>query len=223
MGDITGDAEATVLVVDDDDDLRLLFARWLAAAGFEVREASAGMNALREIDARAPDVVVLDVVLPGLSGLEVCQELRRRYGRTIGVLMVSGIRVDTLDRASGLMLGADDYVTKPIGADELVTRVRRLAQGAVSVIDLRDGAASPAVAPLPRSEVTLTNREREVLGLLARGFDGPRIASELVISQKTVTSHVQRMMAKLGAHTRAQAVARALADGLIDHPVGAVG
>ena len=109
-------------------------------------------------------------------------------------MFISGDRVEPFDRAAGLLLGADDYVVKPFAPDELVARVRRLV--------------TRFTPPAGRAErPKLTRRESEVLHLLADGLAQPEIAAELVISSKTVSSHIQHILSKLGVHSRAQAVA----------------
>jgi DNA-binding NarL/FixJ family response regulator len=108
-------------------------------------------------------------------------------------MFVSGERTESYDRVAGLTIGADDYLAKPFEPDELLARLRGL---------LRRCGATSFVSPL-------TRREQEVLSLLADGLDQDEIARRLVISRKTVGSHIERILAKLGAHSRAEAVALA--------------
>jgi DNA-binding NarL/FixJ family response regulator len=147
--------------------------------------------------------VLLDVQLPGLNGYEVCRELRHRYGDSIAIVFISGERTEALDRAAGLLLGADDYVIKPVDPGELIARVRRLVGWQRS-----NGAAAGSNVKLG----SLTQREHEVLDLLAEGLRQDEIASRLVISPKTVATHIQRILGKLEVRSRAQAVAIALRD-----------
>src|SRR4030095_3847668 len=107
-------------------------------------------------------------------------------------------RTDETDRVAGLLLGADDYLPKPIRFDHLLARVRRLV-----------GQSAP-VAPVVPSR--LTPREQEVLGLLAEGLEQDEIANRLVITSKTVAKHIERILSKLGVRSRAQAVVLALRD-----------
>jgi DNA-binding NarL/FixJ family response regulator len=149
--------------------------------------------------------VLLDVDVPGVSGYELCRELRDAYGAALPIIFVSGTRVDRLDLVGGLLVGADDYLVKPIDPDELLARVRgHLARSGV-----------PAQAPNGDAP-NLTPREREILALLASGLDQRAIAQELVISSKTVGTHIQRILGKLGVGSRAQAVAYAHRNGLAD-------
>jgi DNA-binding NarL/FixJ family response regulator len=130
----------------------------------------------------------------------VCHQLREAFGEDVAVMFVSGARGDALDRVAGLLIGADDYVVKPFDPDELVNRARALLRRRPANGD------HGAVVEQFSSTATLTSREREVLVLLARGRSQAQIATELVISSKTVATHIQRILAKLGVHSRAHAV-----------------
>ncbi len=153
-----------------------------------------------------PTLVLLDISLPDISGFEVCCEIRDQLGDELPVIFVSGVRTDPADCAVGLLLGGDDYVTKPFDTNELLARVRR------AIARSRPESARLAA---PR-DFDLTDREFEVLRRLAQGESASDIASELVISPKTVRSHVQRILAKLGVHSRTQAVALAYQSRLLN-------
>jgi DNA-binding NarL/FixJ family response regulator len=196
----------SVLIVDEDGGFRTLVSRILARAGFDTREASSGEEAVAAVRAQRPTVVLLDVCLPDVNGFEVCRELRDEFGEELPVVFVSGDRTEPLDRTVGLLLGGDDYVVKPFDPDELIARVRRL------VTRPRQDGRGSGIAPPGRD---LTPRELEVLQRFAQGLRASQIAEELVISPKTGASHVQRVLAKLGAHSRAQAVAFAYESGLV--------
>jgi two-component system response regulator MtrA len=113
--------EARILLVEDDPSIRELTERGLQAAGFEVVTAGAGDEGLERFEADRPDAVVLDVMLPGLDGLEVCRSIRATS--SVPVVMLTA-RSDTIDVVVGLESGADDYVTKPFEMPELIARVR---------------------------------------------------------------------------------------------------
>jgi len=191
----------TALVVDDHADFRELIAGLLKGAGIETIEAADGEEALR----RAPeaDVVLLDVNLPEMSGYTICRELRATFGDALPILFLSGYRPESMDRAAGLLLGGDDYVTKPPDAGELMARVRRLIE------------KSQRRKQLASNGHGLTRRELDVLKRLGAGQRSSEIAQELGISPKTVASHVQHILSKLGVHSQAQAVARAYEQGLV--------
>lgn len=122
---------------------------------------------------------------------------------------MSGDRTEPFDRVGGLLIGADDYIVKPFDPDEVLARVRRLLDGRPNT-DRRDRSDRDGKAG------SLTRRELEVLRLLSNGLGPPAIARELVIRPKTVSTHIQRILAKLGVHNQAQAVAAAYRLGLND-------
>jgi DNA-binding NarL/FixJ family response regulator len=206
-------AAETILVVDDDDAFRELVAEVLEPTGCDVRQVSCGAQALRAARESRPALVVLDVCMPLLGGYSVLRELRAELGDDLPVVLVSGERTDPLDTASGLLLGADDYISKPFCPDELLARLRRLLP--------RETGARAAMQLPGRGVGELTPREREVLRLLADGLAQREIARALVISEKTVETHIQRTLSKLGVHSRAQAVALAHRERLVDdEPAG---
>ena len=192
-----------ILIVDDDAVFREFVGTLLGRLGHLTVEAANGEDALAQALAERPSLVLLDVDVPGASGYEVCRELRDTYGPALPIVFVSGTRVDRLDLVGGLLVGADDYLVKPIDPDELLARVRgHLARSGVP-------------APAPNGDApNLTPREREILALLASGLDQRAIAKELVISSKTVATHIQRILGKIGVGSRAQAVAFAHRHGL---------
>ena len=119
---------ARILVVDDEPQILRSLRTTLASHGYDVQTAATGEEALAAVDGRLPDLVVLDLVLPGLSGLEVCRRLRARSSLPILVLSARG---DERDKVAALDLGADDYLTKPFGVNELLARIRAALRRAV--------------------------------------------------------------------------------------------
>jgi DNA-binding response OmpR family regulator len=115
-------AWARVLLVEDEVDIRELIRYSLAQAGLDVEEASDGAEALDKLRAFAPDLVVLDLMLPGMPGLEVCQRLRSRAETARLPIMVVSAKSNASDKALGLAMGADDYVTKPFSPRDLLMR-----------------------------------------------------------------------------------------------------
>ena len=197
------------MVVDDDDGCRALIVELLLRIGCTVYEASSGDDALDVARTVRPALVILDVDLPQVTGYEVCRGLRDSYGDAVSIMFVSGARAEALDRIAGFLIGADDYVLKPFDPEELLNRARALLR--------RRPGSSPRPTPHKDALATsvLTSREREVLVLLARGRSQGQIAQELVISAKTVATHIQRILAKLGVHSRAQAVSVAYRERLV--------
>jgi DNA-binding NarL/FixJ family response regulator len=199
---MSGTAAATILVVEDDNNLRELIVTLLRDAGHEPLEAACGESGLVAAEA-APDVAILDVDLPRLSGYEVCRRLRAKHGARPLIIFVSGVRTESFDRVAGLLIGGDDYLAKPFAPEELLARVQALLRRALPPPPGRPGAQP------------LTAREFEVLTLLADGLAQADIAATLTISPKTVATHIEHVLAKLDVHSRTQAVAVAYRDGLL--------
>jgi DNA-binding NarL/FixJ family response regulator len=181
-----------VLIADEDPTSRGDLARVLEAAGYEIVQVASGEEALQAVREVGPSIALLEIPLGSLSGYEVCRALREE-AREMPVVFVSGSRTESYDRVAGLLVGADDYIVKPYAPDELLTRVRSLVR--------RSQSLSPSVT------ARLTEREREVLGLLANGLRQDDIAERLFISRKTVGTHVGNILRKLGVRSQAQAVA----------------
>ncbi len=207
----------SILVVDDEPDIRRLVVLHLEREGFRCRTAGTGPDALREAKAAVPDLVVLDLMLPGLDGLEVCRRLRSEAS-TAGVpIIMLTAKADEVDRVVGLEVGADDYVVKPFSPKELVARVRavlrraRPTEGAAPVL-----SAGPLTLDVARHLVTLQGRP---LTLTPKEFDllhallesaGRVLSREHLlhrvwgyarageIESRTVDVHVRRLRAKLG-------------------------
>lgn len=192
----------TILVVDDDPVIRAAIRTILTDAGYPTREADSGAEALRSVRLDPPALVLLDVNLPGICGYEVCRLMRDEFGDQFPIVFVSGARTESFDRVAGLLLGADDYISKPFREDELLARIQ-------SLLGQRHKVAARAVAS------RLTARELQVLRLLSNGLGPDDIARLMVISPKTVGAHVEHIYMKLGVQTRAQAVAVAYRDQLL--------
>jgi DNA-binding NarL/FixJ family response regulator len=197
-----------VLVVDGDPAYAETVTGALSRAGFDPRHLPSGENAVASVEELAPAAVILDVILPGTTGYEICRELRERYGQRLPVVFIGGARTESADRVVGLLIGADDYLVKPVDAEELIALLRRL-------IAKSSGSPSRESAP-PSLFAGLTTRENEVLRLLARGLVQGDIARELQISPATVGTHIQRILTKLDVHSRTQAVALAYREKLVD-------
>jgi DNA-binding NarL/FixJ family response regulator len=196
-----------VVIADGDADARTLVSDLLMRAGIPSIEAETSDEALAAVREARPALVLLDVGLQGLSGYEVCSRLKAEYGDGMPVILVSASRTEPSDRTAGLLIGADDYVTKPFDGGELLARVRRCI--------VRSSLIEQSASNRRENPFGLSPREIEVLGLLAEGLGTAGIAERLVISGKTVATHVQRILSKLGAHSRAEAIAIAYRANLI--------
>lgn len=207
-------AKERILVVDDEPDIVALVVYHLAKEGYRVSSASSGTEALATARQERPALIVLDLMLPGLSGFEVLEQLRADEATAgIAVLMLTA-RKEEPDRIKGLSLGADDYLTKPFSPQELVLRVRAI---------LRRSAAAPAAGDVLTAgpividraahtvrvhgnEIDLTPTEYKLLLLLAERRGRVQGRAQLLesvweaapdIQTRTVDMHVQRLRAKL--------------------------
>jgi Response regulator containing a CheY-like receiver domain and an HTH DNA-binding domain len=199
----------SILVADGDRASRRRITRLLGRIGYETEEVQTGHEALEAAARLRPALALVEVNLPEVSGYEVCRELHDTFGDDLAIIFLSADRTEPYDRVAGLLLGAADYIVKPFDPDELLARVRTALRRSQSV-----GGKSKSNHAAPIATL-LTAREQEVLRLLAKGQNQIEIARALVISPKTVASHLQSVMAKLGVHSRAHAVARAYEAGLI--------
>jgi len=211
-------AEATtksILVVDDEDTIREVIRRYLERDGFAVREAADGYAALEAIQDGPPDLIVLDLMLPGVDGLSITQQLRERHRIPIIMLTAKG---ETSDRIRGLDLGADDYMAKPFSPQELVSRVKAVLRrssetaplpglpGQVLAFDgLRLDEASRTVT-LDGQDIPLTTKEFDLLWFFARHphqvFTRTQLLDhvwgyEFYGDPSTVTVHIRRLREKI--------------------------
>ena len=200
-----------VLVVDDEPVVRDVLTRYLTHEGFEVDAAADGHAALCAIEARAPSVIVLDLMLPRLSGLELLRLVRLES--TVPVIILSA-KVSERERIAGLELGADDYVTKPYSPGEVVARVRavlrRTSGGSAAPLEFDELAIDPVRREVTRAGevVHTTRKEFDLLFMLASNPGRVFTRAELVESvwgyvwtgdTETVTVHVRRLRAKIEA------------------------
>ena len=201
----------TILVVDDEPKIATLARDYLEHAGFAVLTAGDGLSALTTIRQRRPDLVVLDLGLPGLDGLDLTRELRR--DSTIPIVMLTA-RDDELDKLLGLELGADDYLTKPFSPRELVARVRAVLRRADRPLEAAETIrAGDVVLDLPRmraevggTAVELTPTEFQLLATLAarpgRIFTRSQLLDALhgvafETYERAIDSHIKNLRRKL--------------------------
>ncbi|MFQ5847934.1 MAG: response regulator transcription factor [Candidatus Methylomirabilales bacterium] len=206
-----------VLVVDDEQDIVDLVRYHLEREGYQVVGCRDGKSALELASRDSPDLVILDLLMPGVDGLEVCRRLRRTS--TIPILMLTA-KAEEMDKVVGLELGADDYVTKPFSPRELVARVRAILRRGVAAPDEEVLGFGDLAMDFARHQVTvqgqhvsLTAKEMELLKalvgakgrvltrefLLERAWDYDRAAE---IESRTVDVHIRRLREKLGRAAR---------------------
>jgi len=206
-------------VVEDESDIAALVAYHLAREGYRVRTAEGGAEALQAAAAEKPDLVILDLMLPGFSGYEVLQEMKRRAELAEVPVVVLTARRDEADRVQGLELGADDYVTKPFSPRELVLRVAAVLRRAQAPAIAAGGKllrAGPVMVDLNAlrvivgdDELELTPTEYRLLVTLMERRGRVQSRQQLLegawdiharIETRTVDMHVQRLRTKLGEH-----------------------
>jgi two-component system response regulator NreC len=203
-----------ILLADDHAILRAGLAMLIDAQPdlVVVAEAADGIEALEKTRALRPDIVILDLTMPAMSGLEVLREIRRDCPAT--QILVLTMHDDPAYGRSVLAAGAMGYVTKKAADRELLLAIRTVREGR-PFVDL-----SQAEAMLPK-RAPLSQREQQVLVHLARGFTHQEIADRLGLSIKTVETYLARLTTKLGLHRRAELVRYALETGILDREVTA--
>ncbi|MGG6296699.1 response regulator transcription factor [Leptolyngbya sp. AN02str] len=204
-----------VLLVDDDVTLRTALTRYLQNRGYLVYEATSGEDGLTAFESDPPDVVVSDVMMSGMDGLEFCRRLREsRVGQLVPFIFLSN-RNDVQDRVQGHQTGADDYLGKPFEPKELLAKIEaqiersrrihteivRLMQQAVPAADTKSGTKAVTPQPLP-----LTPAEEKVFWEVIRGKTNKQIGDRLFVSPRTVQTHLSNILGKLGLENRSQLI-----------------
>jgi two-component system phosphate regulon response regulator PhoB len=204
---------ARVLIVDDDPDILRLVSYNIGQAGFEVVTASTGRKALEIAQKQHPDLIILDVMLPDVDGMEVCRTLRQQYtSRRIPIIMLTA-RGDEIDRVVGFELGADDYVAKPFSPRELVLRVKSILRRSSGEPSDVLHAANVDIYPERRqciaagAAVVLTVKEFDLLYELMKARGNVLTRDTLMdrvwgyhgdATSRTLDTHVRRLRDKLG-------------------------
>jgi DNA-binding NarL/FixJ family response regulator len=194
----------TVVIADADEISRTTLAGILRNAGYAVAETDRGDEALSLARSVNPSAVILEIPLDGLCGYEVCRTLKEDPSFDAPVLFISRVRTEPYDRIAGLMLKADDYIASPYLPGELLARLNNLV------------ARTRRQTSVPR--LHLTSRENEILDLMGDGLRHTDIARRLFISPRTVGTHVDHILRKLGVRSSVEAVSVAYREGIISPP-----
>ncbi len=210
----------TLLIVDDDAHIREVIAVAMENAGFAVETAADGAKGLVAVASKAPDLVILDVGMPEMDGLEVCREIRKTSD--LPVLFLTA-RDDEIDRVIGFEVGGDDYVTKPFSPRELVARVKAILKRATPAATADDKPvqwgdlfldASRHLCRFDGTEVKLTSSEFTLLGYLmarpetvrSRGQLMDAVYGHIIVSERTIDSHIRNLRKKLAEAGCADAI-----------------
>jgi DNA-binding response OmpR family regulator len=207
--------QGTVLVVDDAPDTLRMLCDALTEEGYTVLVARDGQQALARLDVITPDAILMDGVMPGLSGFETCQRIKAQAAwSAIPVIFMTGLS-ETADIVAGFDAGGVDYVVKPVRIEEVLARLgthvrnAQAARQALAAMQWGSGAGPARHGRL--DDAALTPRETEVLAWLAKGKTNRYIAYILGMSHRTVNKHLEHIFEKLGVETRAAAAALASA------------
>jgi DNA-binding NarL/FixJ family response regulator len=204
-----------VLIVDDDTTLRTALTRYLEKRGFSVQNVSSGLEAMVAFEKDPPDLVVSDVMMPGMDGFEFCRRLRAtRLGQLVPFIFLSS-RGEVDARVYGHSLGADDYLIKPFEPKELLAKIeaqlersRRIHAEIVRLIQQSKPEGNPVQAPAtntPKS-LPLTPAEEKVFWEVVQGYTNKQIGDHLFVSPRTVQTHLSNILNKLELENRSQLV-----------------
>lgn len=205
----------TILVIDDEEDIRELLCYNLKKEGYDVYSAENGEKGLASMNANKPDLIILDVMMPGMDGIEVCEAIRRTDGFQKTLICFLTARNEDYSQIAGLDAGADDYVAKPVKPKVLVSRINALLRRK-GMISLASGNAKDLVINREKyvvekngAVIHLPRKEFELLALLASKpdyvFERDTIldkvwGSDIVVGDRTIDVHVRKLREKIGEH-----------------------
>jgi DNA-binding NarL/FixJ family response regulator len=201
-----------ILIVDDDITLRTALIRYLENRGYSVQDASSGVEGLTLFEQNQPDLVVSDVLMPEMDGLEFCRRLRAtRSGQLVPFIFLSSRR-EVDDRVQGHKMGADDYLVKPFEPRELVAKIEsqlersRRIHSEIVLLMQRPSADSVDAPVVPPNPLPLTPAEEKVFWEVIQGFTNKQIGDHLFVSPRTVQTHLSNILGKLQLENRSQLI-----------------
>ncbi|QKD82185.1 response regulator transcription factor [Thermoleptolyngbya sichuanensis A183] len=203
-----------ILIVDDDTTLRTALTRYLQNQGYLVQEAQSGLEGLTLFEQHPPDLVVSDVLMPEMDGLEFCRRLRAsRTGQLVPFIFLSS-RKEVDDRVQGHQMGADDYLAKPFEPKELVAKIeaqlersRRVHSEIVRLMQQSVGVGTAGGdRPATQTPLPLTPAEEKVFAEVIQGYTNKQIGERLFVSPRTVQTHLSNILSKLELENRSQLI-----------------
>ena len=198
-----------ILIVDDESSLRILLKKNLELEGYEVKDANSSLEALSILETEYPDLIVSDILMPGMDGIAFCQELRSKDSDQLVPFLFLSSRGELDDRILGLSQGADDYINKPFEMKELVARIENLLQRyhlfRMEIQKLTDKYKAN-IESEDREPLPLTPAEERVFWEVAQGLTNKQISEHLFIAPRTVQTHLSKIMRKLNLRNRSQLV-----------------
>lgn len=202
-----------ILIVDDDITLRTALIRYLRNRGYAVEDAGSGAEALLRFEQAPPDLVVSDVVMPEMDGLEFCRRLRAsQSGQLVPFIFLSS-RKEVNDRIQGHQMGADDYVVKPFDPKELIAKIeaqlersRRIHSEILRLTQQSQQTALEATPAANPNPLPLTPAEAKVFWEVIQGYTNKQIGDRLFVSPRTVQTHLSNILSKLQLESRSQLI-----------------
>lgn len=201
-----------ILIVDDDVTLRAALSRYLTKRSYSVQDAGSGEEGLHAFMQHVPDLVVSDILMPGMDGFEFCRRLRAsQEGQLVPFIFLSS-RGDIEDRIQGHSIGADDYLIKPFEPRELLAKLESQLERSRRIHDeiqrlmQKASEQSANLEPLNPDPLPLTPAEEKVFWEVVQGFTNRQIGDRLFISPRTVQTHLSNILSKLSLDNRAQLV-----------------
>jgi DNA-binding NarL/FixJ family response regulator len=204
-----------ILIVDDEPDCQTVLAMFLESEGYQIQSANSGIEALTQFKENPPDLVISDIVMPQMDGLELCRRLRAsRLGQLIPFIFLSG-QGELESRIEGYAIGADDYLVKPFEPEEILAKIKaqidrshRIHNEIIRLLysEQEPEEASPPPTILTPPPLPLTPAEERVFWEVIQGYTNKQISDRLFISPRTVQAHLSSIFGKLQLENRAQLI-----------------